>query len=121
VDDPGSSHYNKIVEATSGVAKDWSSWEDMRRSDDLYSLLALIDHNGLLEGETPVPGSGSCIFLHLWSGPGSPTIGCTALDGCELHELLLALVSFDKVVLIQLPRAEYDDAVKFWGMPPMPG
>jgi D-alanyl-D-alanine dipeptidase len=120
VDDPDSSYYNKIIEATPDVEQDWSSYENMRRSDDLYSLLALIDHNGLLDGETPVPGGGSCIFLHLWSGPGSPTIGCTALGGDELLEILLALVSFDDVVLVHLPQAEYDDAVQFWGLPQMP-
>jgi hypothetical protein len=116
VDDPASVHYNKLIEA-SDFSRDWSSWENMRRSDELYSLLAPIDHNGLLEGGTPVPGGGSCIFLHLWSGPGIPTIGCTALDGGDLLELLLALSALDDVLLVQLPRAEYDAAVILWGLP----
>ncbi|MBN1773126.1 MAG: hypothetical protein JXB32_17805, partial [Deltaproteobacteria bacterium] len=73
-----------------------------------------------LDGGTPVPSGGSCIFLHLWSGAGVPTIGCTALDGGELLELLLALERLDDVLLIQLPQAEYDAAVTLWGVPPLP-
>jgi L,D-peptidoglycan transpeptidase YkuD (ErfK/YbiS/YcfS/YnhG family) len=119
VDDPASSHYNKIIDA-SQVASDWSSYEDMLRGDDLYSLLAPVDHNGLIEGETPVPGGGSCIFVHLWSGAGSSTVGCTALDGAELTELLLALDALDDTILVQLPRAEYDAAVAQWELPPLP-
>jgi D-alanyl-D-alanine dipeptidase len=121
VDDPKSSHYNSIVEATGAVAKDWISFENMLRADNLYSLLALVDHNGLLGDPKPVPGAGSCIFLHLWSGPGSPTIGCTALDGGHVRDLLVSLVSLDQVLLVQLPRAEYDDAVTFWGLPAFAG
>lgn len=120
VDDPASSHYNKIIEETE-FPRDWASWEELRRADDLYRLLATIDHNGLLDGGTPVPGGGSCIFLHLWSGPGTPTIGCTALDGDRLLELLLALDRPDGVLLVQLPQAEYDAAVALWGLPPLPG
>ena len=119
VDDPASSHYNKIVD-TGEVAADWSSHEEMLRTDDLYSLLALVDHNGLADGETSIPGAGSCIFMHLWSGPGSPTVGCTALDGAELLELFLALDALDDTLLIQLPRAEYDAAVDAWGLPQLP-
>lgn len=119
VDDPASAHYNTIVEATSGVPQDWTSHEDMLRPDNLYSLLALIDHNGLAEDATPVKGGGSCIFMHLWSGPGSPTIGCTALDGAALSGVLLALESLDHVVLVQLPAPEYGEAQLLWHLPSM--
>lgn len=118
VDDPKSIHYNRIVD-TSAVTKDWDSYENMLRTDNLYSLLALIDHNGLTGTPAPVPSGGSCIFMHLWSGPGHPTIGCTAFDGSSLTELLVALESLDKVVLAQLPSQEYAEAVKAWNLPAM--
>jgi zinc D-Ala-D-Ala dipeptidase len=118
VDDPNSAHYNHIVD-TSTVSKDWNSFEQMKRSDNLYSLLALIDHNGLSGDPAPVKSGGSCIFMHLWSGPGSPTIGCTALDGGNLVLVLAELQALDKTVLVQLPAAEYADAVAYWHLPEM--
>jgi D-alanyl-D-alanine dipeptidase len=120
VDDPNSAHYNRVVDLGSGTAPDWNSYESMRRSDNLYSLLALIDHNGLTGAATPVKGGGSCIFMHLWSGPGSPTIGCTALEGSRLTELLIDLDTLEQTVLVQLPAAEYADGVLFWQLPAMP-
>ena len=120
IDDPASSHYNKIVESTD-VVRDYGSHENMRRTDELYSLLAPIDHNGLLEGESPIPGGGSCIFLHLWSGAGSPTVGCTSLEGSRLLDLLRAPDRLDDLLFVQLPQAEYGAAVDLWGLPQFSG
>lgn len=82
VDDPGSRYYNKIVDEAAVSDKDWSSAETMRRVDGLYDFGAVIDHNA--HGR---PGAGSCIFLHVWKGPGQGTAGCTALD--RSHVLLI--------------------------------
>jgi D-alanyl-D-alanine dipeptidase len=108
VDDPKSSAYNTIVEHTGSA--DWSSSEHMRRPDDLYSIGAVVDHN-----PARVPGGGSCIFLHVWDGPDSTTVGCTAMDHIKLAEALGTLGA--NPVFVLLPRAEYEALRKPWGLP----
>jgi L,D-peptidoglycan transpeptidase YkuD (ErfK/YbiS/YcfS/YnhG family) len=84
VDDVKSKYYNQVVDAST-VAKDWESNETMLRPDGLYRWGAFIAHNP--RGEA---GRGSCIFFHLWSGPGLPTSGCTAM----IEENVVALLAW---------------------------
>ena len=109
VDDPRSAAYNTIVEHTGSA--DWTSAEHMRRDDDLYSLGAVIEHN-----PQNVRGDGSCIFFHVWSGPDSTTVGCTAMDKQKLANMLSWLG--DDSLFVQLPRAEYRAVQDHWGLPP---
>lgn len=84
VDDPDSRHYNRFVR--SDVECDWKSSEKMAEVGALYALGIVVGYN-----MDPIhPGKGSCIFMHVWSGPGRGTAGCTALD----RESLIALVSW---------------------------
>jgi D-alanyl-D-alanine dipeptidase len=108
VDDPTSASYNMLVEHTGSA--DWASAEHMRRDDGLYAIGAVVEHNS-----QRTPGDGSCIFLHVWSGPDSTTVGCTAMDKDDLDKLLS---SSDVLVLVQLPRAEYRALAHDWGLPP---
>ena len=102
VDDPQSKFYNRIVDK-SQVSQDWNSSEHMRRDDELYRWGIVVDHNA-----NPVkPGSGSCIFLHMWRGPGQGTVGCTAMARENLESILAWLDPAKKPVLVQLPEAEY--------------
>ena len=64
-----------------------------------------------------VPGGGSCIFLHLRSGPESVTAGCTALDAAPLERLLAWLDPAARPVLVQLPEGEYRARAAAWGLP----
>lgn len=82
VDDPKSSHYNQIVDNTQ-VPIDWDSNEPMSRHQVLYRWGAFIANN-----PSGVPGQGSCIFFHLWPGPGLGTSGCTAMAEEDLKTLL---------------------------------
>jgi len=82
VDDVNSKYYNQVVDAST-VTKDWQSNETMLRPDGLYRWGAFIAHNP--HGES---GRGSCIFFHLWSGPGRPTAGCTAMTEEDVVSLL---------------------------------
>lgn len=107
VDDPTSASYNQIVERTGSA--DWTSSEHMR-SIDQYAIGAFVDHN-----PKRIPGDGSCIFLHIWAGPDSTTVGCTAMDQRNLEHLLASLG--DDAVLVQLPKAEYEALRKPWGLP----
>ena len=107
VDDPKSAAYNTIAEHTGSA--DWTSSEHMRTVTQ-YELGAVIDHN-----PARTPGAGSCIFLHVWDGPDSTTVGCTAMPKDRLEELLAGLD--DHTVFVQLPRAEYQALQAEWGLP----
>jgi D-alanyl-D-alanine dipeptidase len=97
IDDPASTHYNRIVDAQR-AACDWKSREMMLRQDGLYLQGAVIGHN-----PHNVPGAGSCIFLHLWRSPGHPTAGCTAMAGEDLRNLLEWLDPAAEPRLVQSP------------------
>ncbi len=112
VDDVGSAHYNRLADEAK-AKKDWSSAEDMRRKDDLYRLVVWVGHN-----DAPVvPGGGSCIFLHLRSGPEATTSGCTAFEPEPMERLLRWLDPAARPVLVQLPDAEYRARAAEWGLP----
>src|SRR5574343_186352 len=66
IDDPASVYYNRIVDQSAITQPDWVSCEDMLRSDQRYAIGAVIAHNT----ELPVPGAGSCIFMHVWESKG---------------------------------------------------
>jgi hypothetical protein len=55
------------------------------------------------DGTRPAPGRGSCIFLHVWDGPGRPTAGCTAMDAAAMREVLAWLDPAARPALVQLP------------------
>ena len=74
IDDPSSRSYNQIVDDRL-VTCDWVNPETMIPSNGCYALGAVIAHNPANK-----PGSGSCIFLHVWQAPGVPTSGCTAMS-----------------------------------------
>lgn len=102
VDDPESKFYNQIVNK-SQVSQDWNSAEQMRRDDELYRWGIVVDHN-----VSPAkPGGGSCIFLHIWRGPGEGTVGCTAMTRENLEPVLAWLDPAKKPMLVQLPESEY--------------
>jgi L,D-peptidoglycan transpeptidase YkuD (ErfK/YbiS/YcfS/YnhG family) len=112
VDDPASGHYNCIVDAA-GVPGDWASCEDMLRDDRRYELGAVVAHNM----NPPVPGAGSCIFLHVWETPETPTSGCTAMALAPMQEIARWLDAVRAPVLVQLPESEYARHQQAWGLP----
>ena len=129
VDDRASASYNLVRDVPAGF--DWSSHETMRRRDGLYRIGAIVAHNGpgvapdlvpgaRLADAAPVAGGGSCIFLHVWRGPGTSTAGCTAMPDERLAEVLAWLDADEMPVLVQLPRAEYVRQRSAWGLPGMP-
>ena len=83
VDDARSKYYNQIVDEAIVPDKDWDSAEIMLREDGLYESGLVIAHNA-----DRIPGGGSCIFIHLWRGPGEGTAGCTALDRDDVRTIL---------------------------------
>jgi zinc D-Ala-D-Ala dipeptidase len=100
VDDVNSKYYNQIVDRIKSKDVDWNSSEKMRQVDG-YRYGGVVAYN---DPATAVRGS--CIFLHVWSAPGTGTAGCTAMTEAEAQKLLPWLD--DKTVLVQMPNAEYE-------------
>jgi L,D-peptidoglycan transpeptidase YkuD (ErfK/YbiS/YcfS/YnhG family) len=109
VDDPRSKHYATILDRST-VKPDWTSAETMRRDDALYTWVVDLAHNA-----SRAPGAGSCIFLHVWSGPDSTTVGCTAMAEPRLAALIAQLDP--RAVFVLLPRAAYDGLAASWKLP----
>ena len=100
VDDSSSTFYNQIVERTPSA--DWKSSEKMR-GISLYKWGVVVNYNS-----PPIPGAGSCIFLHVWRDPRSTTSGCTAMAEDDLLTLMRWLDPKQSPRLVQLPRDEYE-------------
>ena len=81
IEDSRSSYYNQIVSET-GVKPDWDGADNMLRNDNLYSWGVFVAHNS----PEPEPKGGSCIFMHIWRGPGEGTLGCTSMDFNNMQE-----------------------------------
>jgi len=113
VDDPSSLHYNQMLFSTRVSRVDWRSAEDMHRSDSLYRLGVVVEHNA--NGHEI--GGGSCIFLHIWPGPDGNTAGCTAFASGPMLQLLAWLRPESMPLLVQLPRTEYDRLRARWALP----
>ncbi len=113
VDDVDSTHYNRLVDRSRTTTMDWKSSEQMLRTDEQYRWGIVVDHNA----NTPVPGSGSCIFLHIWLGPSTGTSGCTAMEPARIEELLSWLDPAASPVLVQLPEPEFLKLRERWGLP----
>lgn len=111
VDDPASSRYNTIVDKRT-VANDWNSAEEMQRPDALYTWVVDVAHN-----PTRIPNGGSCIFLHVWSGSDSTTVGCTAMEEPRLQTLIGALAASKQPMFVLLPKAEYEALAAAWELP----
>jgi D-alanyl-D-alanine dipeptidase len=112
VDDTASRYYNKI-ENRASVAPDWNSSEHMLRSDELYRWGIVVDHNA----DPPKAGGGSCIFMHIWRGPGQGTVGCTAMPQARIEALLGWIDPARQPLLIQMPRREYEAVRKRLKLP----
>ena len=111
VDDPTSAHYTQIVDQRT-VTPDWASAEVMRRDDVLYTWVVEVRHN-----PAAVPGGGSCIFLHVWDGPGDTTVGCTAMSEPLIRALIPLIDPAARPLVAILPRAEYDALAADWSLP----
>lgn len=109
VDDVNSRFYNAIVERDAD--SDWKSSEKMR-SIEAYRIGAVVDYND--KGQ---PGKGSCIFLHIWGGPGHGTAGCTAMAVGDLDRLLHWLDPAAHPRLVQLTAADYEKMRAQWQLP----
>jgi D-alanyl-D-alanine dipeptidase len=115
VDDVSSKFYNRVLDRAT-VTPDWHSSEHMLRPDVLYRWGVVADHNA----DPATPGVGSCIFIHIWSGPGQGTTGCTAMTQEHLEGVLAWLDPAKNPLLVQLPKAQYKKLKRQWKLPALP-
>ena len=111
VDDSGSAFYNQLVDREA-VVKDWNSSEQMLREDAQYKWGLYVEHNRPAQ-----PQGGSCIFLHIWRSPDSPTSGCTSMAEADLLSLLQWLDPAQKPCLVQLTLADYGLLKRKYALP----
>jgi len=112
VDDVRSRYYNRVVDASGIKDKDWKSSEVMLGPHGLYRRGVIVEHNW-----QSLPGYGSCIFLHIWIGPGHGTSGCTAMALPDLTAIIRRLDASKHPLLVQLPAAEYERLKDNWRLP----
>lgn len=112
VDDTSSAHYNAVVDRRAVDSVDWQSAERMRQVPQ-YELGVVIRYNAA----PAVKARGSCIFFHIWTGPRSTTVGCTALDETELARLVAWLDPRAHPVVVQVPAKVYPRVRGHWRLP----
>jgi len=108
VDDADSQFYNQFrsfIPSTDSKQERpaWRSAEDLF-TIDVYDLVLRVAHN---HSEPIIKQGGSCIFIHRWTAPHSPTDGCTAMAAQDLSRLAQWLDPRLHPLMIQLPRAEF--------------
>jgi D-alanyl-D-alanine dipeptidase len=126
VDDPQSRHYNRILDrpqaggpvasGPTATSLDWTSSEKMRDAGEAYRWGLVVEQNDA----PPEPGRGSCVFLHVWSGAGEGTEGCTAMPEDALTRLLGQLVARRHPMLVEMPAAQYRMVAARLGLPSPP-
>ncbi|MRR17299.1 MAG: hypothetical protein EG826_12670 [Deltaproteobacteria bacterium] len=96
VDDVQAADYNRWVKQTETRA---TSFEKMRRDDDLYKYGIVIEYNT----DPVVKGYGSAIFMHVWAGARSTTAGCVAVSEEDIVSILAWLDEAAKPVIVINP------------------
>ena len=95
VDDPGSSHYNQLVDSSS-TKKDWKSAEHMAAMVPFYNYGLALDYNS-----DRVPGKGSAIFLHCMNGAADiGTSGCVKVSEEYMKKLVTSVDEETRIVIV---------------------
>lgn len=73
----------------------------MKLNNNQYKYGIVVNHN-----PNQIENAGSCIFMHIRSGNGKGTAGCTAMSEDKIITILKWLKREDKPLLLQLPKEE---------------
>jgi D-alanyl-D-alanine dipeptidase len=111
VDDPRSRYYNRVVDSLT-VKKDWASAENMVPQSGVYHRGVIVRHNW-----DQRPRGGSCIFLHIWQTPHTPTAGCTAMSARDMQRVIAWLDRAKQPRLVQFPHSEWHGGGVVRGLP----
>jgi L,D-peptidoglycan transpeptidase YkuD (ErfK/YbiS/YcfS/YnhG family) len=107
VDDTASDHYSRIV--SSKMAGPETSGERMW-AIDLYRKGILVDYP-----TSRTAKAGSCIFVHVWSSPDKPTVGCVAASEPTVKRLQKWVSDPDAKAVIAIVPVEAED--RLLGLP----
>lgn len=114
VDDPTSPNYNRhIAIADPAHPPAWFDKMKMRHGDFAYRWLVEIRHNS----DPPLAGDGSAIFFHIRRGETRPTSGCTTMAEGNLVNVIRWLRADCHPNYALLPREEYAQKWRSWGLP----
>jgi L,D-peptidoglycan transpeptidase YkuD (ErfK/YbiS/YcfS/YnhG family) len=111
VDDTNSKYYNQIINSSKIKKPDWKSGEQMRQIPQYMWGIAL-NYNS----PHPNPGSGSCVFLHIWKDKQG-TQGCVAMAEPQVEQMITWINPAEKPLIVILPKHEYRSLEKSWGLP----
>lgn len=111
IEDTASAYYNQLVNITA-IQEEMGARESMLRQDGQYKWGIMVKQNMPAE-----PGSGSCIFFHLWRARGSGTLGCTAMAEQDLLDLMEWLDPQKMPLLMQMTEASYREYQRHFGLP----
>jgi L,D-peptidoglycan transpeptidase YkuD (ErfK/YbiS/YcfS/YnhG family) len=89
-----------------------ASWDGTRR-DVIFNMFIEVRQNV----SPVVPSAGSCVLLHRWVNPVTPTQGCTSFSKDGVETVLAWLSPQAHPVLVQLPEAELKRLAGPWGLP----
>ncbi len=95
VDDPQSSHYNRMVDAGQ-VEKDWNSAEHLIDVSPYYNYALSLTYN-----EEAVPGKGSAIFLHCTAEGYPGSSGCICIPEPEMKQIIQNADERTKIVILE--------------------
>jgi D-alanyl-D-alanine dipeptidase len=85
----------------------------MRDAGEAYRGGLVIQHNAL----PARPAGGSCVFMHIWGGPGRGTEGCTAMPEPQIISILGWLKPSANPLLVQMPVQQYQRLAKALDLP----
>lgn len=112
VNDPTSKYYNHIVNTAKIKKPDWKDAETIRQMPE-YMWGMVINYNT----QKPVPGAGSCEFIHIWKQPTKAGRGGVALAENNVEELITWVNPAKKPVIVIMPRDQYSHWHRIWGLP----
>ncbi len=113
VEDPTSPYYNRLINRAIVNAPELDDVHSTLLSSGLFTYAIYVGHNQ----PHPVPGAGSCVYLHLKRSDGDATAGCSALYAKDMMTLLRWLKPEDKPILIQIPDSAAAITARKTGLP----
>jgi hypothetical protein len=115
IDDQKLEYYNRII-ANQITGKDWNRTEGMHRytHEGVYEFGIHIKHNYAI----PIPGGGSCFFIHVHHKSEAPTAGNTAFAREQVKDVFDWLNPNKKLLIVaQFPVAVFNALKQPWGLP----
>lgn len=108
-----SKYYNQVIDVAGVTPGSRPGWSEMQRADGLFRWGVIVRQN---DADTKV-GAGSCVFLHIWRGPGRGTAGCTAMAEDQIESVLRWLDPKAEPILVELPEPAYQELHDAWRLP----